>query len=56
MRMGFEYEDGTTFVTRGESEDDCVANADIHTDEHGDIVYYSEIDNDSFLYSEDGFQ
>lgn len=56
MRMVFEYEDGTVFVARGESEENCVCNADRHTDEHGDIAFYSEIEEDSFLYPEDGIQ
>ena len=54
MRMVFEYEDGTVCVTTDNSEGDCVANAAMHTDKHGDIIYYSEIEEDSFLYPEDG--
>lgn len=56
MRMAFEYEDGTVYVTTDSSEGDCVANADCYTDKHGDIVWYSEIDEDSLFYPMDGIQ
>lgn len=56
MRMVFRYEDNTEFVTTDETEEMCVCNADELTEEHGDIVYYSEIEKESFLYKDDGIQ
>lgn len=54
--MIFEYEDGTTFVTTDETDGLCVCNAAELIEEHGDIVYYSEIEEDSFFYENDGIQ
>lgn len=56
MRMIFRYEDGTEYVTTDKTEGDCIHNADALTEVCGDIVYYSEIENDSFLYEADGIQ
>lgn len=56
MRMLFEYEDGTEFVTTNQSEGLCICDADELTEKHGDIVYYSEIEKDSFFYENDGIQ
>lgn len=56
MRMVFEYEDGTKFVTTDKSEEACVCNAMDYEGEHGNIVYYSEIEKGSFLYENDGIQ
>ncbi len=56
MRMVFEYEDGTEFVTTDISEEACVYNAIDYEEEHGNIVYYSEIEKVSFLYEKDGIQ
>lgn len=56
MRMIFRFEDGTEYVTTEKTEGMCVCNADKLTKEHGDIVYYSEIEKDSFLYENDGVQ
>lgn len=56
IRMLFEYEDGSELVVREENEGLCIAEADMWTEDHGDIVYYTEIDDDSLLYDEDGWQ
>ena len=56
MRMIFRYEDGTEFVITERSESLCVYNADELTEEHGDIIFYSEIEKNSFLYENDGIQ
>lgn len=52
MRMVFKYKDGTAFVAVGESEELCVYEASELTEEHGEITYYSEIEEDSLLYNE----
>lgn len=54
--MVFKYEDGTEFVSTDESEELCTCNASEFIEEYGDIVYYSEIEEESFLYENDGVQ
>lgn len=56
MRMIFRYEDGTEFVTTDTTEENCICNAADLTEDHGEIEYYSEIEQDSFLYENDGIQ
>ena len=56
MRMVFEFEDGKEIVIRDIDEGNCVAQAAEYTEDHGDITYYSEVEEDSFLYPEDGWQ
>lgn len=54
MRMVFKYADGTEFVTTDKTEEMCVCNAYELTEEHGDILHYTEIEKESFLYEKDG--
>lgn len=54
MRMLFRFADGVELVVRGENEGMCIAQADEHTEEHGAIAFYSEVEEDSIFYGDDG--